>query len=471
MRWQAMAVLFLSLLMGSCNKIFMDPKARISLPDSIYTEFQSYTDSHRLVLYSPTARTSANLLVNQQVYSGVQFKEFDQKEYMHRAMIYRKISGDSLLVLLCPKGQPYSQAMELPYTLHQNLVVPERMGLTNVVAPVGIGVAAAIGLSQGSIGSGLGMGLGVLVTAAYQDLVGYFYGELGNPNAYWIPAGISTRSFSIAQHDSLLVSSDSVLASPVVLPQAPIAFQNLERIKKSRAWVRPQLWVGAEYPVVSFRNAELPVQGYGYPYRPGMHMQYGYSKSWREKRDWATYLGFEQGMLMRVHWKPFQGVRGAQHGFLASGPVWRFEGGVQRPYLLRLGLSMQLNYFIGWRSKNIGDWMNVPNGVVDTLFQSANELRLKRTVFEYPTERVTLNPRLDVSYEQHLSERSSWGISLSAQVYSGDLAYSLYEETYSYSPFGTSYSSRHLNSTFNQVTRYAVLSAGLRYIYHLNIHK
>ena len=468
MRWQALAILSISLLLGSCNKLFISNMAHVGLPDSVYRELTSYTDSHRVILYSPTAKTSSSLLMTRQVYAAPHFREFDKQEYMHNAMVFRRLPGDSLSLLLCPKGQTFDQSVELPYQLYQSFDVPKKLGLTNTVAPVAIGVAAAVGLSQGDLTSGLGGGLGMLVLSAYQDLLGYFYGELGNPNAYWNPVGIGARP--LAALDS--IGGDTMGQRKLSLPSTVITSYTLERIKKSQAWVRPQLWFATEHALFSYRGGEMPFKGFGYPYRPSVHYSLGYSKSWREHWDWSTQFGWEHGLFQRYMWEPTPNKRGCQHASFATGPVWRKEGGTQHPWVFRLGMSAQLNYFMGWRSTNDFDWWDrEPTGINDTLVNTPSQLKINTFVFTYNTERASLWPRFDFSYERRVSPHSSWALSASLQHYSGQLRYREYTREWEYSQQGTVYTKMESNREEDLVTRYGVFNMGFRYIYHLNIHK
>ncbi len=468
MRWQALAMLFLSLLLGSCNKLFISNLARVSLPDSVYGELTSYTDSHRVILYSPTAKTSSSLLMTRQVYATPSFREFDQKEYMHNAMVFRRLPGDSLSVLLCPKGQSFDHSMELPYQLYQSFEVPPKLGLTNVVAPVAIGVAAAVGLSQGAVATALGGGLGILVGAAYQDLLGFLYGELANPSAYWNPIGIGARP--LVALDS--IGGDTLGQPKLSLPSTVITSYTLERIKKSQAWVRPQLWFATEHALFSYRGGEMPFKGFGYPYRPSVHYSLGYSKSWREHWDWSTQFGWEHGLFQRYMWEPTPDKRGCQHASFATGPVWRKEGGTQHPWVFRLGMSAQLNYFMGWRSTNDFDWWPTdPTGINDTLVNTPSQLKINTYVFTNNTERVSLWPRFDFSYERRVSPHSSWALSASLQHYAGQLRYREYTREWEFSQQGTVYKEISSNRVEDLVTRYGVFNLGFRYIYHLNIHK
>jgi hypothetical protein len=472
MRWQAVAILFLSLLMGSCNKLFISNLSKISLPDSLYTELKSYTDSHRVLLYSPSAPISSALLVRNQVYSQAFFRDFDQQDFMHRALVYKRLPGDSLSVLLCPKGMRFDQASLLPYTLYQDFQAPKKMGLTNVVAPVAIGVAAAVGLSQGDLGSGLAGGLGILVFTAYQDLAGWAYGEMTNPNAYWNPNRVGP--LLLARPDS--VAADTLAIDTVRLPLPTIvpslSHQTLSRIKKSQAWVRPQIWLATEYPLFSYRGVEMPFKGYGYPYRPSIHYSLGYSKSFREHWDWSIQFGLEHGLLRRYLYGPTPDKRGYQHASLASGPIWRKEGGTQHPWVFRLGFSAQLNYFMGWRSGSEFDWWPItPRGIDDTLVNTPSQLKMDTYVFTYNTERASLLPRLDFSYERRMSPHSSLALSASLQHYSGQLQYRVYSREWDFSQQGTVYTEKSSSGVEDLVTRYGVFNMGIRYIYHLNTNK
>ena len=470
MRWQALAILSISLLLGSCNKLFISNMAHVSLPDSIYHELTSYTDSHRVILYSPTAKTSSSLLMTRQVYAAPSFRDFDQKEYMHNAMVFRRLPGDSLSVLLCPKGQTFDHSMELPYQLYQSFEVPPKLGLTNVVAPVAIGVGAVVGLSQGAVATALGGGLGILVGAAYQDLLGFLYGELANPSAYWNPIGIGARP--LAALDS--IGGDTLRQKKLNLPSTVISSYTLERIKKSQQWVRPQLWFATEYALFSYRGEELPLKGFGYPYRPGIHYSLGYSKSWREHWDWSTQVGVEHGLLWRTTYEPTPNKRGYQHASFATGPVWRKAGGIEHPWVFRLGMSAQLNYFMGWRTRNDLWWDPPPidfSGINDTLVNTPSKLMMHTYVFNYNTERPSLWPRFDFSYERRMSPHSSLALSASLQHYSGEAMYQVYSREWNFSQQGTVYTEHSNGQIERLVTRYGVFNMGFRYIYHLNIHK
>lgn len=468
MRGLAAIFVVMGLFLGSCNKLFISNLSHVSLPDSVYGDLTSYSDSYRVILYSPSAKSSSSLLVTRQVYAAPHFRDFDKQEYMHNAMVYRRLPGDSLSVLLCPKGQSFDHSMELPYQVFQSYDVPKKMGLTNIVAPTAIGVAAAVGLSQNDLGSALGGGLGMLVGFAYNDLLGLLYGELANPNAYWNPQRVGPKVLVVA--DS--ISGDSVAPMKLSLPSTAITAYTLERIKKSQQWVRPQLWLATEYPLFSYRSEEMPFKGYGYPYRPSVHYSLGYSKSWREHWDWSTQFGWEHGLFQRHLWEPTPDKRGYQHASFATGPVWRTEGGTEHPWVFRFGMSPQLNYFMGWRSTNDFDWWPTdPMGINDTLENNPSQLKINTYVFTYNTERASLWPRFDFSYESRLSPHSSLALSASLQHYAGQLRYREYTREWEYSQQGTVYTKMESNREEDLVTRYGVFNLGFRYIYHLNIHK
>jgi len=299
-------------------------------------------------------------------------------------------------------------------------------------------------------------------------LLGFLYGELANPSAYWNPIGIGARP--LAALDS--IGGDTLRQKKLNLPSTVISSYTLERIKKSQQWVRPQLWLATEYALFSYRGEELPLKGFGYPYRPGIHYSLGYSKSWREHWDWSMQFGWEHGLFQRYMWEPTPDKRGCQHASFATGPVWRKEGGTQHPWVFRLGMSAQLNYFMGWRSTNDFDWWPTdPTGINDTLVNTPSQLKINTYVFTNNTERVSLWPRFDFSYERRVSPHSSWALSASLQHYAGQLRYREYTREWEFSQQGTVYKEISSNRVEDLVTRYGVFNLGFRYIYHLNIHK
>jgi outer membrane protein TolC len=137
-----------------------------------------------------------------------------------------------------------------------------------------------------------------------------------------------------------------------------------------------------------------------------------------------------------------------------------------------LGFSAQLNYFMGWRSNSEFDWWPVnPRGVDDTLVNTPSQLKMDTYVFTYNTERASLLPRLDFSYERRMSPHSSLALSASLQHYSGQLQYRVYSREWDFSQQGTVYTEKSSSGIEDLVTRYGVFNMGIRYIYHLNINK
>jgi hypothetical protein len=135
-------------------------------------------------------------------------------------------------------------------------------------------------------------------------------------------------------------------------------------------------------------------------------------------------------------------------------------------------MSPQLNYFMGWRSTNDFDWWPTdPMGINDTLENNPSQLKINTYVFTYNTERASLWPRFDFSYESRLSPHSSLALSASLQHYAGKLRYREYTREWEYSQQGTVYTKMESNREEDLVTRYGVFNLGFRYIYHLNIHK